>query len=130
MATKPKKAAESGTNPQIQRTQANRKRRLQKLLKAQPNNTQLQNALLEVGTPRKKPANPQWSHTMIREAKLFKLFTGSVPKDIFSSNDKVREQARLHAHREHFEGMLPQGKVDFSLGARVGVQVRSHATWN
>lgn len=68
---------------------------------------------------RKKPVTPFWSHTMIREAKLFKEFTGSVNRDIFSSFDVVRANARLHATRADWSQVtLPQGKVNFTLGAR------------
>ena len=68
---------------------------------------------------RKKPVTPFWSHTMIREAKLFKEFTGRVDRDIFSSSDVVRSNARLHATRADWSQVkLQQGKVNFTLGAR------------
>jgi hypothetical protein len=128
MATKPTKAAASaGPSQAVQRTQANRKRRLLKLLKSQPNNTQLQNAVLEVGTARKKPNNPQWSHSAIRLAKLFKEFTGRAPKDLFSSNPKVQQAAMAMPSTKLFDN-LPKGKVDFSIGARAFM--RENKTWN
>lgn len=128
MATKPTKAAASaGPSQAVQRTQANRKRRLLKLLKSQPNNTQLQNAVLEVGTARKKPNNPQWSHSAIRLAKLFKEFTGRAHKDLFSSNPKVQQAALSMPTTKVFVN-LPQGKVDFSIGARAFM--REGKTWN
>lgn len=69
---------------------------------------------------RKKPQTPFWSHTMIREAKLFKLFTGRVDLAIFSSIESVRANARLHSTRKDWSQVkLPQGKVSFTLGARV-----------
>ena len=69
---------------------------------------------------RKKPKNPYWSHTMIREAKLFKEFTGHVDLAIFSSTESVRANARLHSTRKDWSQVkLPQGKVSFTLGARV-----------
>lgn len=68
---------------------------------------------------RKKPVTPYWSHTMIREAKLFKEFTGSVNRDIFSSIESVRANARLHSTRQDWSQVkLPHGKVNFTLGAR------------
>lgn len=68
---------------------------------------------------RKKPVTPYWSHTMIREAKLFKEFTGKVDLNIFSSIETVRSNARLHSTREDWSQVkLPQGKVNFTLGAR------------
>lgn len=118
MATKPQKAsASTGPSVAVQRTQANRKRRLQKLLKTQPNNKQLQNAVLETGRVRTKPTTPQWSHSAIRLAKLFKWFRGSAPKELFSNNPKVQQAALSMPSTKQFVN-LPQGKVDFSIGAR------------
>lgn len=130
MATKSKTTASQTTVtiPQgVARTQANRKRRLQRTLKAQPNNIQVQNALLEVGSKRKSPVTQQWSHTAIRLAKLFKYFTGRAPKELFSSNPKVQQSAMTVPYTREFVS-LPQGKVDFSIGARAFM--REGKTWN
>lgn len=128
MATKSKAQPATATVPQgVLRTQANRKRKLQKQLKLQPNNTQVQNALLELGTKRKAPTNPQWSHSAIRLAKLFKEFTGRAPKELFSSNPKVVQSALTTPSNKVFVN-LPQGKVDFSIGARAFM--REGKTWN
>ena len=128
MATKPQKpAASTGPSTAVQRTQANRKRRLTRLLKSQPNNKQLQNAVLETGQVRAKPTTPQWSHSAIRLAKLFKYFRGSAPKELFSSNPKVQQAALSTPSTKQFHN-LPQGKVDFSLGARAFM--RQASTWN
>lgn len=129
MATKSKTAAPAAAVvPQgVARTQANRKRRLERTAKAQPNNQQVQNALLEVGRQRKAPTTPQWSHTAIRLAKLFKEFTGRAPKELFSSNPKVAQAALSTPSTKLFVN-LPQGKVDFSLGARAFM--RKASTWN
>jgi hypothetical protein len=128
MATKSKTTAPAAAVPQgVLRTQANRKRRLQRTLKAQPNNVQVQNALLEVGSKRKAPTNPQWSHSAIRLAKLFKEFTGRAPKELFSSNPKVAQAAMTVPSTKEFVN-LPKGKVDFSIGARAFM--REGKTWN
>jgi hypothetical protein len=128
MATKPQKApASTGPSAAVQRTQANRKRRLTRLLKSQPNNKQLQNAVLETGQVRTKPTTSQWSHSAIRLAKLFKYFRGSAPKELFSSNPKVQQAALSTPSTKQFVN-LPQGKVDFSLGARAFM--RQASTWN
>lgn len=72
---------------------------------------------------RKKPQNPYWSHTMIREAKLFKEFTGRVDLNIFSSTLAVSSNARLRSTRKDWSQVkLPQGKVDFSIGARAFIR--------
>ena len=128
MATKSKTTAPATAVPQgVVRTQANRKRRLQRTLKAQPNNVQVQNALLELGSKRKAPTNPQWSHSAIRLAKLFKEFTGRAPKELFSSNPKVAQAAMTVPSTKEFVN-LPKGKVDFSIGARAFM--REGKTWN
>ena len=128
MATKSKAAPAPAAVPQgVARTQANRKRRLQRTLKAQPNNLQVQNALLEVGRQRKAPTTPQWSHGNIRLAKLFKYFSGRAPKELFSSNPKVVQSAMTTPSTKVFLD-LPQGKVDFTLGARAFM--RKSNTWN
>jgi hypothetical protein len=128
MATKSKTPATAVAVPQgVARTQANRKRRLQRTLKQQPNNTQVQNALLETGRQRKAPVTPQWSHTAIRLAKLYKEFTGRAPKELFSSNPKVAQAAASVPSTKQFVN-LPQGKVDFSIGARAFM--RENKTWN
>ncbi len=128
MATKQKaQPATAGSPPGVARTQANRKRRLTKLLKSQPNNTQIQNALLETGTKRKASINRQWSHSNIRLAKLFKEFTGRAPKELFSSNPKVQQTAMSLPSTLRFD-KLPEGKVDFSIGARAFL--REGKVWN
>jgi hypothetical protein len=120
MATKAKTTAAPANNSKLE---ANRRRRLERTVKAQPNNTQAALALKETrGHKRKKPNTPYWPHTMIREAKLFKEFTGSMDLNIFSSTDAVRGNARLHLTRKDWSQVkLPQGKVDFSLGARLNM---------
>ena len=128
MATKSKTAAPAAAVSQgVARTQANRKRRLQRTLKQQPDNLQVQNALLEVGRQRKAPITKQWSHTAIRLAKLFKEFTGRAPKELFSSNPKVQQAAMSTPSTKLFLN-LPQGKVDFSIGARAFM--RENKVWN
>lgn len=99
---------------------ANRKRRLERTLKKQPNNKQVELALKDNPTwLRKKPNTPYWSHTMIEEAKLFKQFTGKMDLAVFSSIEATRSSARLHLKRDDWDQhKLPEGKVNFTLGAR------------
>lgn len=128
MATKSKAPATAAAIPAgVSRTQANRKRRLERTLKAQPNNKQVQLALLDTGTKRKAPNSPQWSHTAIRLAKLFKEFSGRAPKELFSNNPKVQQAAMSVPSTKLFIN-LPQGKVDFSIAARAFM--RKGSTWN
>lgn len=98
----------------------NRRKKLERQLKLQPNNMQVKAALDALGGQkyrRKTPTTPVWSSGNIRIAKLFKEFVGHVHKDLFSSNPKLREAAL----REHSRRQLPQpqGKVDFSIAARL-----------
>ena len=129
MATKSKTQATTATTvPQgVARTQANRKLRLLRTQKAQPNNKQVELALLDTGSKRKAPVTSQWSHSNIRLAKLFKEFSGRAPKELFSSNPKVQQSA-MSVHSTRVFVNLPQGKVDFSIGARAFM--REGKTWN
>ena len=99
---------------------ANRKARLERTLKKQPNNEQVKLALKDnVSYKRKAPTTPYWSHTMIKEAKIIKEVTGSMSLDIFSNIEKTNANARLHLCRKDYSQIkLPEGKVSFTLGAR------------
>lgn len=97
--------------------EANRKRKLLKLLKEQPNNEQIATALTNIKYRRKKPSSQEWSKTDIKMAQLFKQFTGRADWDLFSSNPKV-QAAALAVHSTKSFNNLPEGKVSFSLGAR------------
>lgn len=112
MATKPAKA-EPKTHSN---TEANRKRRLERTIKAQPNNKQAQLALGDSKSKRKASVNRQWSHSNRRIAQLFKLFTGRAPKELFSSNRTVQEEA-IRTIASKSTGTVT-GKVDFSIRAR------------
>lgn len=67
----------------------NRKAKLERALKAQPNNEQIKIALKNIVYRRKTPNTQVWSASEIRVAKLFKEFTGTVNRAIFNPNDKV-----------------------------------------
>lgn len=69
------------------RWEANRIHRLERTLKAQPNNEQVK-AALKGGLVyrRKTPVNRVWSANWIRVAKLFKEFGGRFDPAIMSSN--------------------------------------------
>lgn len=96
----------------------NRKIKLTRLLKQQPNNEQIKEALGNIRYRRKTPTTKTvWSHTNIRLAKLFKEFTGRASADLFSSNPKVQSIAL--SYRPDAEKLkIIDGKVNFSLGAR------------
>jgi hypothetical protein len=96
----------------------NRKIKLTRLLKQQPNNEQIKDALANIKYRRHTPnGKTVWSHGNIRLAKLFKEFTGRASVDLFSSNPKVQSAAL--AYRPDWENVkVIEGKVSFSLGAR------------
>jgi len=94
------------------------------LLKQQPTNEQLKQALKDIKYRRKTPNSPFWSHSMIRTAKILKEFTGNFDPNIFNSNPKVASEA-LSSLRSRNSGKV-QNTSDtkyrnmFSIGARVG----------
>jgi hypothetical protein len=96
----------------------NRKIKLTRALKQQPNNEQIKDALANIKYRRHTPnGKTVWSHGNIRLAKLFKEFTGRASADLFSSNPKV--QAAALAYRSDANNLkVIEGKVSFSLGAR------------
>lgn len=96
----------------------NRKIKLTRLLKQQPNNEQIKDALANIKYRRKTPTTKTvWSHGNIRIAKLFKEFTGRASAELFSSNPKVQSVAL--SYRPDADKMkVIDGRVNFSLGAR------------
>jgi hypothetical protein len=98
--------------------QSNRKRKLEKLLKTQPNNEQIKQALKNLKYRRKIPqGKSMWTKQNIQTAKLFKLFTGRASHDLFSSNPQV-QAAALMTRSDSSKHKVPEGKVSFRLGAR------------
>jgi len=96
----------------------NRKIKLTRVLKQQPNNEQVKDALANIKYRRHTPnTKTVWSHGNIRLAKLFKEFTGRASADLFSSNPKIQSGA-LAYRRDWDKVKVIEGKVNFSLGAR------------
>jgi hypothetical protein len=96
----------------------NRKIKLTRVLKRQPNNEQVKDALANIKYRRHTPnSKTVWSHSNIRIAKLFKDFTGRASADLFSSNPKVQAAALAYRHDASNLKVI-EGKVNFSLGAR------------
>jgi hypothetical protein len=82
---------------------SNRKEKLLRLQKEQPNNKQIESALLDIHYRRHTPKVPYWSHSMIATAKLVKKFTGKFDKGIFSSDIKVNSAAIRTRNEEVFK---------------------------
>jgi hypothetical protein len=117
VATKSKTPTSTASTKSASTAEINRKRKLLKQLKLQPNNEQVKDALVNIKYRRKTPKNQEWSKTDIRIAKLFKEFTGRADWDLFSSNPKVQAAAIAMHSKKDFHN-LPEGKVSFLLGAR------------
>lgn len=99
---------------------SNRKARLLKQLKLQPNNAeQIMSAIENLKYRRQDPKTRMWSSTQKREAQLLKEFSGSAPHDIFSSNPKTASAALQKTWRKFDGKVLKSMHVDFSLGARL-----------
>jgi hypothetical protein len=117
VATKSKTPTSTASAKSASTAEINRKRKLLKQLKLQPNNEQVKDALVNIKYRRKTPKTQEWSKTDIHIAKLFKEFTGRADWDLFSSNPKVQAAAIAKHSTKDFHN-LPKSKVTFSLGAR------------
>lgn len=74
--------------------QKNRKLKLTRQLKKQPNNAAQINAALGcIVYRRHTPKNPVWTASMIAVARLFKEFGGNVNMEIFSADEKKSSAA-------------------------------------
>jgi len=71
----------------------NRKRKLERVLREQPNNEQVQNALKDIHYRRKTPNTTMWTATDKRMAQMLRSWTGSFDMGILSSNPKVAQDA-------------------------------------
>lgn len=89
-----------------------------RVLKQQPNNEQVKDALVNAKYRRRTPGqNSIWNATNIRIAKLFKEFTGRASHELFSSNPKTAAAAMsMHSNTSNLK--VIEGRVSFSLGAR------------
>lgn len=107
------------------RWEANRKRKLERALKAQPNNEQIKTALKQIVYRRRVPTNRMWSASNIALAKLFKEFNGRFDPAILSSNQDVSRSAIQkfgpHAANFVFDKTLQSDKNFFSIAARANL---------
>lgn len=114
------------------RWEANRKKRLERALKAQPENEQIKTALKQMVYRRRVPTNRMWSASAIALAKLFKEFNGRFDPAILSSNQDAARSAlqRFGPHAANFklDKAAQSDKNFFSIGARVNLN--SPTQWN
>ena len=105
----------------------NRKRKLLKLQKQQPNNLQIAEALKNISYRRKTPGTSMWSHTDKNTAKLFKEVTGMMDYNVFNTNDIVASTARTKLR----SGVKAEHtKVSFKLGDRMHDKFGASVQWN
>ena len=121
--TKSKSATSQSNNYKTNNRQAkNRKFKLEKQLKLQPNNKQIEMALKDIHYRRKTPKKREWSASWIRVAKIFKLFEGRFDRDIMSANPAI-STAALQNRKENMQPSKTRSMSDknfFSIAARVG----------
>ncbi len=104
------------------RWESNRKRRLERVLKEQPTNEQVKQAMKGMVYRRKTPGAAGWSASGIRAAKLYKEFTGIFDKNLLSADPKLQHAAaqRKDPNRQ-YPKIVPTTTFSsfFSLGARL-----------
>ncbi len=103
------------------RWESNRKRKLERTLKEQPNNEQVKLALKSMVYRRKAPNVREWSASWIKVAKLFKLFTGKFDRNIMSSNDKVAAEALRTSRKDRAFVQPVYPKSFFSIATRANM---------
>lgn len=123
MATKSSKTAENRfAQYKANKTwEKNRKLKLERTVRNQPNNEQAKAALKGMVYRRKTPGPHGWSATEKRTAQLYKQFTGVFSRDIFHADHKVSQAALLKAHPAPRPKIKNEVKVSsfFALGARL-----------
>lgn len=101
--------------------ETNRKRKLAKVLKEQPNNLQVKAAMEGMVYRRKTPKTRQWSATAKRVAQMYKQVTGLFHRDILSTDPKAQLAAtKLRSNRQYKEvPNTAQYPSMFALGNRL-----------
>lgn len=114
------KTSQAALYQSTKRWESNRRRKLERALKAHPNNTQIEQALKNIVYRRKTPKTRVWSATKIRQASMFKRFIGVCHQDMFSNNEKVSVPATLRSGPYSQQKPLSfDQKSMFSIAVRV-----------
>ena len=107
----------------------NKEMRILRAIKKNPENESFllqQLAQINKSHGRGTPKAHVWSATMVREAKLFKEFTGSASIDLWSSNPKTQAKARQLTGKKQLlspKQLKNLGQVDFSIAARCSLDL-------
>jgi hypothetical protein len=99
------------------RWETNRLRKLERALKRNPENKQIETAMKNMVYRRRTPTTRPWSHSMRRQAEQFKRFVGRVATDMFSSNEKLSAPALLKPGTAQKQKPFDQSQM-FALGTR------------
>lgn len=104
------------------RWETNRKRKLARVLKEQPNNLQVKEAMSGMVYRRKTPTTRQWSASDKRVAQMYKQVVGLFHRDILSNDPKLQVAAtKLRSNREFpvIKDNKAQYPSMFALGNRL-----------
>ena len=71
----------------------NKRKKLERTLKAHPNNLQVVAALKNISYKRKTPGTAMWSSTKRKVAQVFKEFTGLMNNNVFNTNPVIKQNA-------------------------------------
>lgn len=107
----------------------NRKTKLERQLKLQPNNEQVANALKDIHYRRGTPKTQMWGHSQKRMAQVFKEFCGHFDYNIFNSNPKVAAEALQTLDTVNRDFKLP-ASIANSPAAKLPYSLMARATCN
>lgn len=92
--------------------ETNRKKRLARALKQQPNNLQIKAAMGGMVYRRKTPTTRVWSASWVRIAKLFKEIEGRFDPDIMSANQEIVRAAMMRQSKVSAEIVKQKNKPE------------------
>jgi hypothetical protein len=104
----------------------NRAKKLERALKRNPGNEkQIMEAMSQMVYRRKTPSVPQWSHSQIAVAKLFKEFIGRFDKNVFNSNANTAAEAlsALSSKRDQKQYQY-NPRTAFTIGERSNLNAK------
>lgn len=118
--------AASSVYKSTRRWETNRKLRLERTIRNQPNNEQAKAALKGMVYRRKTPKTQEWSASWIATAKLFKLFGGRFDRAIMSANvDAVRTALQAQSPVAARTVLKPETRAEkayFSIENRANIR--------
>jgi len=116
------KAAQYATYKSSRKWEANRRRKLERTLKAQPNNEQVKQALKNIKYRRRIPVTKMWSHSWKAAAHLIKSIEGRFNPAIMSSNsDAARTALQNNSKLKPSKLQHAAVKNPFSIAARLNL---------